>query len=315
MRDWSMLGTMMSQTTAPTCIDTPIGDGIADTLDYLARHWQEQPSLEALAARAGWSLSHFQRAFTEHVGVSPKRVLQFLTIAHARDQLSQGASLLDASLDSGLSGPSRLHDLFVAIEAMTPGDYKSAGADLRITYGWGQSVFGPVLLGITDRGICWLAFAKPEDSEAAEAEFHAEWRLSQRVRDDAAIQPVLDHALNHWRGGGNRISAANKPKLLLRGTNFQIKVWHALLRIPPGSLLSYGQIAEAIGAPKATRAVGSACGANLISGLIPCHRAITSTGMIHAYRWGIGRKRVLIACELAAHDHDHQSAAAAASMA
>ena len=280
-------------------IDTPIADGIANTLDYLAHHWQDQPSLEHLAARAGWSLSHFQRAFTEHVGVSPKRVLQFLTIAHARDRLQDGASLLDTALDSGLSGPGRLHNLFVAIEAMTPGEYKTHGAALTITYGWAQSLFGPVLLGVTPRGICWLAFAKPDDSEAAEAEFHIEWALSQRIRDDRAVQPILDHALDHWRGHGTTSGLGKKPKLLLRGTNFQLKVWHALMRIPPGELLSYGQIAHAIGAPKATRAVGSACGANLISGLIPCHRAITATGMIHAYRWGIGRKRVLIACELA----------------
>ncbi|MEO0392453.1 MAG: methylated-DNA--[protein]-cysteine S-methyltransferase [Pseudomonadota bacterium] len=282
-------------------IDTPIADGIADTIDYLAYHWQEQPSLEHLAARAGWSLSHFQRAFAEHVGVSPKRMLQFLTIAHARDRLKQGASLLETAFDSGLSGPGRLHDLFVSVEAMTPGEYKAQGADIHITYGWGQSVFGPVLLGVTGRGICWLAFAKIDDSAAAEAEFHAEWALSQRIRDDQAVQPILDHALHCWRGKATAPGAASKARLLLRGTNFQLKVWHALLRIPPGELRSYGQIAQAIGAPKATRAVGTACGANLISALIPCHRAITSTGMIHAYRWGIGRKRVLIACELAGH--------------
>ena len=298
----------MTTTSSPN-IDTPIGDGIADTLDYLAHHWQDQPSLEALAARAGWSLSHFQRAFTDHVGVSPKRVLQFVTIAHARDQLHQGASLLETALESGLSGPGRLHDLFVSIEAMTPGEYKAAGADIAITYGWGQSLLGPVLLGVTERGICWLAFAKPEDSDAAEAEFHAEWSLSKRTRDDQAIQPILDHVLTYWRGSTKHQSGTGKPKLLLRGTNFQLKVWHALLRIPPGSLHSYGEIAAAIGAPKATRAVGSACGANLISCLIPCHRAITSTGMIHAYRWGIGRKRVLIACELARQE-PHTSAAA-----
>jgi len=276
---------------------TPIADGVAATLDYLAGHWQEQPSLERLASRAGWSPTHFQRAFTEHVGVSPKRVLQFLTLAHAREQLDQGASLLEAALDTGLSGPGRLHDLFTAAEAMTPGEYKAHGAELDITYGWYASPIGPVLLGVTGRGICWLAFADPDDAESAERQFHEEWALARRRRDDAAIRPAFEAALGWMQQRPGNTAA---PKLLLRGTNFQLKVWHALMRIPQGQVATYGDLARAIGQPTATRAVGSACGANLISWIIPCHRAITSTGMIHAYRWGVGRKRLLLACEFAA---------------
>ncbi len=293
----------------PEPTQSAIYHGIGDTLDYLAAHWQEQPSLDLLAKRAGWSLSHFQRAFTDHVGVSPKRVLQYLTIAHARGQLADGASLLEASLDSGLSGPGRLHDLFVAVEAMTPGEYKKSGSDLTIAYGWCRSLFGPVMLGVTERGICWLAFDHHDRPEAAEQEFHTEWSLARRVRDDAAVQPVLDQALGFMRDWQAVSPPVNgqPPRLLLRGTNFQLKVWHALLSIPAGQVYSYGQIAEAIGAPKATRAVGAACGANLVSALIPCHRAITSTGMIHAYRWGVGRKRVQLACEFARF-HEAQAA-------
>ncbi|MBV6634185.1 MAG: methylated-DNA--[protein]-cysteine S-methyltransferase [Alphaproteobacteria bacterium] len=278
--------------------DSAISAAIGDSLEYLAANWQSQPSLEQLANRAGWSAPHYQRAFTQHVGVSPKRFLQFATLAHARSYLDNGVSLLETSLETGLSGPSRLHDLFVATEAMTPGEYKDLGAGLEITYGWAISPLGPVLLGTTDRGICWLAFADPDNPSSAEAQFHEEWSRATRLRNDEAIAKTAQTALS-WLMPGGKKAKDSPPKLLLRGTNFQLKVWHALLRIPPGQVASYGELAASIGAPKATRAVGSACGANLISWLVPCHRAITSTGMIHAYRWGIGRKRLLLAQEFA----------------
>lgn len=276
---------------------------VADTIDYLAAHWQEQPGLEQLARRAGWSPAHFQRAFADHVGVSPKRLLQYLTVAHARDRLDAGSSLLDTALDSGLSGPGRLHDLFLAAEAMTPGEYKAHGASLIITYGWCCSPVGPVLIGVTERGICWLAIADAGEADGAERQLHEEWEAARLVRDDAAVAPVFRQAmgwLDQAAGAAPRSGATKPPRLLLRGTNFQLKVWNALMRIPPGRVLSYGQLAREIGAPRAVRAVGSACGANLVSWLVPCHRAVTSSGMIHAYRWGVGRKRLLLAREFAA---------------
>ncbi|MEM6902386.1 MAG: methylated-DNA--[protein]-cysteine S-methyltransferase [Pseudomonadota bacterium] len=280
---------------------TAIGAAIAESLVYLTGNWQQQPSLEQLAARAGWSPTHFQRAFTHYVGVSPKRLLQFLTLAHARDYLDRGDSVLETSFEAGLSSPGRLHDLFIATEAITPGEYKALGAGLKITYGWANTPLGPVLLATTERGICWLAFADIDNPESAMAQFHAEWSLATRRRDDQAVAPVAAAAMA-WLMPGQQPTTGKpdrRPQLLLRGTNFQLKVWHALMRIPPGRVASYGDIATAIGAPKATRAVGSACGANLISWLVPCHRAITATGMIHAYRWGVGRKRLLLAHELA----------------
>jgi AraC family transcriptional regulator of adaptative response/methylated-DNA-[protein]-cysteine methyltransferase len=270
--------------------DLPYDARIARAIGYVVEHYQEQPSLEAMAERAGLSPFHFQRTFKRWAGISPKRFLQYVTLGEAKRLLLNDASVLDAALDSGLSGPSRLHDLFVQCEAMTPGEFKALGDELEIRWGLHDAPLGRVLIGVTERGICWLAFVENDDAPVI-AEFEREWRGARLVRDDAGTADAVARAFT--------FDAAGAVPLLLRGTNFQIKVWEALLRIPFGQLVSYGSLAQAIGQPRAVRAVGRAVGANNISWLIPCHRVILATGVIHNYRWGAHQKRVLTAFEAA----------------
>jgi len=269
----------------------PFNARIARAIAYMVEHYQEQPSLEAMAAQAGLSTFHFQRIFKRWAGISPKRFLQYVTLAHAKRLLASDASVLGAALDTGLSGPSRLHDLFVSCEAMTPGAFKALGDQLVIRWGLHDGPLGRVLLGATERGICWLGFVVESDA-AAIAAFEREWAGARLVRDDAATADLFARAF------ALKQDAAPLP-LLLRGTNFQIKVWEALLRVPFGQLVSYRAIAQAIGSPGAQRAVGRAVGSNNIAWLIPCHRVILSTGVIHNYRWGATQKRVLTTFESA----------------
>jgi AraC family transcriptional regulator, regulatory protein of adaptative response / methylated-DNA-[protein]-cysteine methyltransferase len=264
---------------------------IAGAIAYATEHYQDQPSLEEMAAAAHLSPHHFQRLFKRWAGISPKRFVQYVTLGHAKRLLVEDASVLDAALDAGLSGPGRLHDLFVTCDAMTPGEFKALGARLVIRFGLHDAPLGRVLLGATERGICWLSFVA--DDEAAIDEFRREWQGATLLRDQAA---TADYA----RRGFELAGRAREPlPLLLRGTNFQIKVWEALLRVPFGQLVSYGTIAQAIGRPGANRAVGRAIGSNNISWLIPCHRVILNTGIIHNYRWGVAQKRVLTTFEAA----------------
>lgn len=272
----------------------PYNARIARAIMHMVEHYQDQPSLDAMAAQAGLSTFHFQRIFKRWAGISPKRFLQYVTLAHAKRLLAGDASVLGAALDTGLSGPSRLHDLFVSCEAMTPGAFKALGDQLVIRWGMHDAPLGRVLLGATDRGICWLGFVT-EGDEAAIAAFEAEWAGASLVRDDAATADLVARAF------ALNPDAAPLP-LVLRGTNFQIKVWEALLRVPFGQLVSYQTIAEAVGRPKAQRAVGSAVARNNISWLIPCHRVIRNTGILHHYRWGVAQKRVLTTFEAALED-------------
>lgn len=264
---------------------------------HLVEHWQDQPSLEELARAAGMSTFHFQRLFSRWVGISPKRFVQFLTLGHAKRLLAENQSVLDTALDVGLSGPSRLHDLFVACEAMTPGEYKALGGGLTIRWGLHDCPFGRALVATTDRGVCWLSFADRADGSDAMEEFRAEWPAARLVEDAEATRPAAARAFG-WDGGGP--AGADEPlRLLLRGTNFQIKVWEALLQIPPGTVVSYEDVARAIGRPTAQRAVGAAVGRNPVCVLIPCHRVIQKSGIIHNYRYGVPRKRALLAWEQA----------------
>ena len=265
---------------------------IAAALDYVVEHYQEQPSLETMAEAAGLSPFHFQRIFKRWAGISPKRFLQYVTLAHAKRLLARDASVLDAALDTGLSGPSRLHDLFVACDALTPGEFKALGARLVIRWGLHDAPLGRVLIGITERGICWLSFVCEDDADAITA-MQREWAGASLVRDQAATEPYMERAFEMSPRIGEPLP------LLLKGTNFQIKVWEALLRVPFGQLVSYQAIAGAIGQPSAARAVGRAIGANNVAWLIPCHRIILSTGLIHNYRWGTPRKRLLTTFEAA----------------
>jgi AraC family transcriptional regulator of adaptative response/methylated-DNA-[protein]-cysteine methyltransferase len=269
----------------------PSNAEIARAIAYMVERYQEQPSLETMAADAGFSPFHFQRIFKRWAGISPKRFLQYVTLAHAKQLLAGDASVLGAALDTGLSGPSRLHDLFVSCEAMTPGEFKALGEHLVIRWGLHDGPLGRVLLAATDRGVCWLSFV-PEGDAAAIAAFEREWGGARLVRDQAATADLALRAFALKHG------AAPLP-LLLRGTNFQIKVWEALLRVPFGQLVSYQTIARAIGQTGANRAVGRAVGRNNVAWLIPCHRVIRSTGIIHNYRWGTAQKRVLTSFEAA----------------
>ena len=248
-------------------------------------------TLDALADRMGMSAAHFQRVFSAWVGVSPKRYQQYLTLDHARSLLAERFTVLDTSLSTGLSGPSRLHDLFLTWEAMSPGDYACGGAGLTIAWGWFETPFGPAVVMGTHRGICGMGFAADMGEAAAFEDLQRRWPLADFVEDAARLHPWVQAAL-----GGQA------APLALMGAPFQIKVWEALLRIPSGHVTSYGEIAAAIGNPKAVRAVGTAVGRNPISLLIPCHRALRKSGGLGGYHWGLPVKRAILAWESARAD-------------
>ncbi|MEL7492317.1 MAG: methylated-DNA--[protein]-cysteine S-methyltransferase [Pseudomonadota bacterium] len=266
---------------------------VAAAIDFLVANYEAAPSLEETAAQTGLSPTHFQRVFKAGAGVSPKRFLQFLAAGRAKKAIARGDTLLDASFEAGLSGPSRLHDLFLAAEAMTPGAYKQKGAGLTIRYAVKPGPFGAALIGATDKGVCWLSFIDHTDVGRALREMKEDWPAATFVEDADFIGPLARDAFAFAAGG-----KVTKPLgLHVQGTNFQLKVWEALLRIPFGRLVTYGDIARDVGDPKASRAVGTAVGANMISLLIPCHRVILSSGAIHNYRWGVGRKKAILAME------------------
>ncbi len=245
-------------------------------------------SLEDLASRLQMSPAHFQRVFSRWVGVSPKRYQQYLALDHARGLLAERFTTLDAANELGLSGTGRLHDLFVKWEAMSPGEYARKGAGLVIRYGWFDTPFGRALAMATDRGICGLAFAEETGDEAAFADMSARWPEAQFVEATEAIRPQVSAAL----GGGETV-------LHMIGAPFQVKVWEALLTIPSGHVTTYGEIAAAIGNPRAVRAVGTAVGRNPVSWLIPCHRALRKSGGLGGYHWGLPVKRAMLAWESA----------------
>ncbi|MFN3958707.1 MAG: methylated-DNA--[protein]-cysteine S-methyltransferase [Parvularculaceae bacterium] len=283
--------------TAPLrALPRPDGyEPVARAIDFLVANWEAQPSLVETAKVAGLSPQHFQRVFKEGAGVSPKRFLQAMAAGEAKRAFDDGASVLDAAFAAGLSGPSRLHDLFLAAEAMTPGAYRKKGAGETIRHAEVDGPFGRTLIGATAKGICWLSFIEPMGLQRSLDEMKADWSAADFIEDPSFIAPIAAQAFAF--AAGQRL---DKPLcLFVRGTNFQLKVWQALLSIPCGGLATYGDIAAAIGAPGAGRAVGAAVGANMISLLIPCHRVILASGVIHNYRWGANRKRALLALEAA----------------
>ncbi len=269
---------------------------IEQALTYLEVHRAEQPSLEDVADHVGLSPFHFQRLFSRWVGVSPKRFLQFLTIGHARQCLGETRSVLDAAFDAGLSSPGRLHDLMIAVDAVSPGEYRTGGAGLIIRYGFETSPFGPCLIGVTDRGVCWLSFHDEVNGSQGLDELRRSFSNAVLVEDRDEIAGCRDRIFDRSRG------AENAPlPVLLAGTNFQLKVWEALLTIPSGQLCSYSDLAGIMGRPTATRAVASAVAANHIAYLIPCHRVIRSMGSFGQYRWGAVRKQAIVGWEQARH--------------
>ncbi|PLX94500.1 MAG: 6-O-methylguanine DNA methyltransferase [Desulfuromonas sp.] len=266
---------------------------IARAIRFLEQHKLDQPSLDAVAEHIGLSPFHFQRLFRRWAGVSPKRFLQFLTAEHAKRLLRDSTSVLETSLEVGLSGSGRLHDLMVTVEAVTPGEFKAAGEGLVIRYGLDETPFGDCLVGVTERGICHLAFIEEGLADAAVRELKEDWPKATFVEDAAASRPAVEQIF------GERSRNRTEPlPLLLRGTNFQLKVWQALLKIPEGALVSYRQLAEQLGTPTASRAVGNAVGRNPIAYLIPCHRVLRSNGELGGYRWGTERKKALLGREL-----------------
>jgi AraC family transcriptional regulator of adaptative response/methylated-DNA-[protein]-cysteine methyltransferase len=261
-------------------------------LRYLEENFQLQPDLEEVAAAIGLSPYHFHRLFSRWVGTTPKRFLQFLTVEYAKDRLRESSSVMEAAWDAGLSGGSRLHDLMVTVEAVTPGEFKQGGADLIVRWGVHPSPFGDCVLGITDRGLCALEFLTERSSEEIQEELTRRWPGAelQNARDETS--PYMEKLFP--RPGAN---PRGPFTLLIKGTNFQLQVWQALLQIPPGHLTSYGAIAKHLGRPGASRAVGQAVGWNPISYLIPCHRVIQSAAGLGGYRWGLPRKRAMLAWE------------------
>ena len=262
---------------------------VEKAIDYIREHLADQPGLARVAEYVGLSPYHFQRLFRRFAGVSPKRFMEFLTVGEAKQLLAQSESVLSVSDRLGLSSPARLHDHFVSIEAVTPGDFKRRGQDLEISYGFGPSPFGEALAATTTRGICALSFVPVGGHESELRALRQSWPAARLRRDDKHARDALDRIFS----GG---SAETMP-LALRGTNFQIRVWNALLQIPTGTLKTYRQVAIQLDAPRSARAVATAIGANPVAFLIPCHRVIRGDGTLGGYRWGESRKAAIIGWE------------------
>lgn len=261
---------------------------IEQAILYLENHYREQPSLEDVAANIGLSEFHFQRVFTRWAGVSPKRFLQFLTKEGAKDLLSRSENLLDTTHQVGLSSLGRLHDLFVTTEAVTPGEYKARGEGVTIRYGLHASPYGKCLVAVTERGICHLGFIQRSEGDAIDT-LVADWKNAEMIEDQRSTASYVDAIFDAAPGTPLHVH--------LRGTNFQLKVWEALLQIPAGAVTTYEGLAQRIGQPSASRAVGSAVGHNPIAVLIPCHRVIRKVGDFGNYRYGASRKKALLARE------------------
>jgi AraC family transcriptional regulator of adaptative response/methylated-DNA-[protein]-cysteine methyltransferase len=264
---------------------------IERAIHYIEEHLPEQPGLAELAAVVGLSEFHFQRLFQRWAGVSPKAFLQFLTLGEAKRLLAQPRSLLESSLALGLSGPSRLHDLFLKLEAMTPGDYKQHARGMVVRWGVHSTPLGQALFAATERGLCGLAFLGEAPERDAD-EMRARWPGATWREEPGFTRPYAVELEARLRGQPSR-----PLPLLLKGTPFQLKVWEALLRIPEGAVVTYTQVAALAGATGAPRAVGAAIGANPVGYLIPCHRVIRASGAFGGYHWGLPRKRALLALE------------------
>ena len=272
-------------------------------IGFLHTNFKSQPSLDEVAAHVHLSPFHFQRLFADWAGTSPKKFLQFISLSHAKTLLKNGQStLFDAAMETGLSGTSRLHDLFVKVEGMTPGDYKNGGEQLTICYSFADTAFGRAIVASTDRGICHLAFFE-DKSDAIETLKNQFPRATYRCDTNEIQQNALCIFEKDWHD-------LQTIKLHLKGSAFQLKVWEALLKIPSSQLSTYGKIAQSIGSPKAARPVGSAIGSNPVAYLIPCHRVIQSSGALGGYHWGLPRKSAIIGWEAALAESFNEVAAA-----
>ena len=273
---------------------------MARAIRFLSAHYLEQPSLDDAASAVGLSPFHFQRLFTRYVGVSPKNFVAHLTLEHAKADLAQGKNILETALDAGLSGPSRLHDLTLKIEAMTPGEYARRGGGVDIDYGFHASPFGSALVMATAKGVCGLAFGDEGEEAIIFADMRARWpKANFRKAPERTV--AIARQIFEVRPGDGAVS------LQLLGTPWQVKVWQALLAIPQGKVSTYGLIAGQLGNAGASRAVGTAVGRNPISWLVPCHRVLGSDGALHGYHWGLERKRAMLAVEAARRDQSERS--------
>jgi AraC family transcriptional regulator, regulatory protein of adaptative response / methylated-DNA-[protein]-cysteine methyltransferase len=267
-------------------------DAVRRAIAFISEHWRAQPTIEAIANAAVVTPDELHHLFRRWAGLTPKAFMQALTLDHAKGLLRGSASVLDAALDSGLSGPGRLHDLFVTHEAMSPGEWKNGGAGITMRYGFHPSPFGTALVIASGRGLAGLAFADPGEEQACLADMQRRWPRAQYVGDDTATaalaQRVFDTSL--WR--------ADQPlRVVLIGTDFEVRVWETLLKIPMGRAVCYSDIATRIKSPKASRAVGAAVGKNPISFVVPCHRALGKGGALTGYHWGITRKQAMLGWE------------------
>ncbi|WP_223972519.1 methylated-DNA--[protein]-cysteine S-methyltransferase [Bradyrhizobium sp. ma5] len=267
-------------------------DSVRRAIAFISEHWRTQPTIEAMADAAAVTPDELHHLFRRWAGLTPKAFMQALTLDHAKNLLRDSASVLDAALDSGLSGPGRLHDLFVTHEAMSPGEWKTGGGGMTLRFGFHPSPFGTAIVIATDRGLAGLAFADPGDEQTAFADMKRRWPNATFVEDTdgttALAQRVFDTKL--WR--------ADQPlRVVLIGTDFEVRVWETLLKVPMGRAVSYSDIATKISNPKASRAVGAAVGRNPVSFVVPCHRALGKSGALTGYHWGITRKQAMLGWE------------------
>ncbi len=283
-----------------TTLDENMGDLatyelMAKAIAFIRQNHRQQPDLAAIAQQVHLSEYHFQRLFTKWAGISPKRFLQYLTVEYAKSKIAETKNLLELTGDVGLSSAGRLHDLFVNLEAMSPQEFKTGGKGLQIWYGIHETMFGDCLIATTERGICNLYFLDGMDNQAAALMLREEWSKAEIICDRQITQPICDRLFSHLPN----LNPDSQPTLTLyvKGTNFQIQVWRALLRIPFGGITTYQDLGRSLGRPKSARAIGNAVGSNPISYIIPCHRVIRESGELGGYRWGLERKTAILGWE------------------
>jgi AraC family transcriptional regulator of adaptative response/methylated-DNA-[protein]-cysteine methyltransferase len=292
-----MLDTLRDTIIEPAAVSLPEGpqadyERVRRIIAFISERWRDQPSLEAIADHVGLSTTHVHHLFRRWSGLSPKAFLQAITLDNAKALLASSASVLDATYEVGLSGPARLHDLFVTHEAMTPGDYRTGGAGLTMRFGFHPSPFGEAILIATERGLAGLGFVDDGDRPAALADMKRRWPKAEYVEDTAATAPLARRIFDPGRW-----QAEQPLRVILIGTDFEVRVWQTLLRIPRDRATTYSDIARHIGKPSACRAVGAAVGKNPISFVVPCHRVLGRSGALTGYHWGLTRKQAILGWE------------------